>query len=137
MLAGRAHINLTSHLESMGRSREAVELAEQGVALAKKFHLMDSEAWVRGNMAESLYSLGRWDESATEARRGLALVSSAAPRAAAAARLSYLALARGELAEAATQLAAARAHFGSHNGQPQHRIPLFRLAIGVAAGRAG
>ncbi|MFD5147905.1 AAA family ATPase [Streptomyces sp. NPDC058401] len=135
MLAGRAHINLTSHLEGLGRSREAVELAEQGVALVKKSQLMDSEAWVRGNMAESLYSLGRWEEAASEARRTLALVSSgAAPRAAAAGRLSYLALARGELAEAAAQLTAARAHFGSHDGQPQHQIPLSRLVIGVAAG---
>lgn len=134
MLTGRAHINLTSQLESMGRSREAVELAEQGVALVKKSQLRDSEAWVRGNMAESLYSLGRWDDAATEARRTLSLVSSSAPRASACARLSYLALARGELTEAAAQLAAARAHFGPHDGQPQHRLPLFRLAIGVAAG---
>ncbi|MBT2468804.1 AAA family ATPase [Streptomyces sp. ISL-66] len=134
MLAGRAHINLTSQLESMGRSREAVELAEEGAALVKKSQLRDSEAWVRGNMAESLYSLGRWEEAATEARRTLSLVSSSAPRASASARLSYLALARGELTEAAAQLAAARAHFGPHDAQPQHRLPLFRLAIGVAAG---
>ncbi|MGW6686091.1 helix-turn-helix transcriptional regulator [Streptomyces sp. NPDC054961] len=134
MLAGRAHINLTSQLESMGRSREAVELAEQGVALVKKSQLRDSEAWVRGNMAESLYSLGRWDEAAAEARHTQSIVSSSAPRASACARLSYLALARGELAEAAAQLAAARAHFGPHDKQPQHRLPLFRLAIGVAAG---
>ncbi|MET9466874.1 AAA family ATPase [Streptomyces sp. NPDC006544] len=133
MLAGRAHINLTSQLESMGRSREAVELAEQGAALVKKSQLRDSEAWVRGNMAESLYSLGRWDEAAAEARRTQSL-SSSAPRASACARLSYLALARGEFTEAAAQLAAARAHFGPHDKQPQHRLPLFRLAIGVAAG---
>ncbi|WP_323187954.1 helix-turn-helix transcriptional regulator [Streptomyces sp. NBC_01264] len=133
MLVGRAHVNLTSHLESLGRSREAVELAEEGAELVKNSHLMDSEAYIRGNMAESLYSLGRWEEAATQARRTLTLVSSAAPRAAAVVRLSYLALARGELAEAAGQLTAARTHFGAHDGQPQHRIPLFRLAIGVAA----
>ncbi|MFZ3473040.1 helix-turn-helix transcriptional regulator [Streptomyces sp. 4.24] len=134
VLTGRAHVNLTSHLESMGRSREAVELAEQGAELVKKSQLMDSEAWVRGNMAESLYSLGRWEEAAQEARLTMSLVSSAAPRAAAAARLSYLALARGEITEAAGQLTAARAHFGAHDAQPQHRIPMFRLGIGVAAG---
>ncbi|MER6256079.1 AAA family ATPase [Streptomyces sp. NPDC001584] len=135
MLAGRAHINLTSQLESLGRSREAVELAEQGAELVRRFRLMDSEAWVCGNKAESLYSLGRWDEAAEAARRTLLVGQSAAPRGSASARLAYLALARGELTEAVHQLAAAHAHFGSHETQPQpqHRIPLYRLAIGVAA----
>lgn len=134
LLAGRAHINLTSQLESMGRSREAVELAEQGAELVSKSRLLDTEAWVRGNMAESLYSLGRWDEAAEAARRALLVGQSAAPRGSGAARLAYLALARGELTEAAQQLAAAHAHFGTHHTQPQHRIPLYRLAIGLAAG---
>ncbi|WP_411102261.1 helix-turn-helix transcriptional regulator [Streptomyces sp. cmx-4-9] len=133
-LAGRAHINLTSQLESMGRSHEAVELAEIGAELVRTSRLFDSEAWVRGNLAESLYSLGRWDEAAEAARRTLLVGQSAAPRGAASARLAYLALARGELAEAAQQLDAAHAHFGTHETQPQHRLPLFRLAVGVAAG---
>ncbi|MFJ3724802.1 AAA family ATPase [Streptomyces sp. NPDC090045] len=133
-LAGRAHVNLTSQLESMGRSREAVELAEQGVELVSRSRLLDSEAWVCGNMAESLYSLGRWDEAAEAARRALLVSQSAAPRGSGSARLAYLALARGELTETAHQLAAAHAHFGTHDVQPQHRIPLYRLAIGLAAG---
>lgn len=137
MLAGRAHINLTSQLESTGRSREAVELAEQGVELVKKARLLDTEAWLSGNMAESLYNLGRWDEAAEAARRALSVGQSAAPRGSASARLSYLALARGETTEATGRLAAAHTHFGTHDSQPQHRIPLYRLAVGVAAGRAG
>ncbi|MFG2980890.1 AAA family ATPase [Streptomyces sp. NPDC048258] len=134
MLAGRAHINLTSQLESMGRSREAVELAVEGVELVSKSRLLDTEAWVRGNMAESLYSLGRWDEAAEQARRTLLVGQSTSPRGSASARLAYVALARGELTEAAHQLAAAHTHFGTHETQPQHRIPLYRLAIGIAAG---
>ncbi|WP_314244569.1 helix-turn-helix transcriptional regulator [Streptomyces sp. DSM 40907] len=135
MLAGRAHTNLTSQLESLGRSLEAVELAEQGAELVRRSRLMDSEAWICGNKAESLYSLGRWDEAAEAARRALLVGQSAAPRGSASARLAHLALARGELTEAAHQLAAAHVHFGSHEArlQPQHRIPLYRLAIGVAA----
>ncbi|MFA7765563.1 helix-turn-helix transcriptional regulator [Streptomyces sp. NRRL S-448] len=135
MLAGRAHINLTSQLESLGRSLEAVELAEQGAELVRRSRLMDSEAWVCGNKAESLYSLGRWEEAAEAARRALLVGQSAAPRGSASARLGYLALARGELTEAAHQLATAHVHFGSHEArlQPQHRIPLYHLAIGVAA----
>ncbi|MEW2416868.1 AAA family ATPase [Streptomyces sp. NPDC046866] len=134
MLVGRAHINLSSQLESLGRSLEAVDTAEQGARLVKTSRLLDSEAWIMGNMAESLYGLGRWDEAAAAARRALQVGQSAAPRGAASARLAYLALARGELAEAAAQLAAAIENFGTHDPQPQHRIPLFRLAVGVAAG---
>ncbi|MGW7103086.1 helix-turn-helix transcriptional regulator [Streptomyces sp. NPDC054838] len=134
MLAGRAHINLSSQLESLGRSREAVELAQQGVELVGKARLLDIQAWIWGNMAESLYSLGRWDEAAEAARRTLRVGQGAAPRGSGSARLAYLALARGELTEAATQLAAAHAHFGTHDTQPQHRIPLYRLAVGLAAG---
>ncbi|MFG2753141.1 helix-turn-helix transcriptional regulator [Streptomyces xanthophaeus] len=136
VLAGRAHINLTSQLEGMGRSREAVALAERGAELVGKARLFDTEAWVRGNLAESLYGLGRWDEATDEARRTLRVGQSAAPRGAASARLAYLALARGELTEATQQLAAAHAHFGNHESQPQpqHRLPLYRLAVGVAAG---
>lgn len=137
MLAGRAHINLSSQLESLGRSAEAVELAQQGVELVGRARMLDIQAWMFGNMAESLYSLGRWDEAAEAARRTLRVGQSAAPRGSGAARLAYLALARGELSETATQLAAAHAHFGTHDTQPQHRIPLYRLAVGLAAGRAG
>ncbi|MFD7628912.1 ATP-binding protein [Streptomyces sp. NPDC059851] len=134
MLAGRAYINLTSQLEGVGRSREAADLAEQGVELVGKSRLLDTEAWIRGNMAESLYGLGRWDEAAAAARRALHVGQSAAPRGSAAARHAHLALGRGELAEAASQLQAAHAQFGTHDSQPQHRIPLFRLAVGIAAG---
>ncbi|MER5934461.1 AAA family ATPase [Streptomyces sp. NPDC002054] len=134
LLAGRAYINFTSQLEAWGRSREAVELAQQGVQIVAKARLLDAEAWLCGNMAESLYSLGRWEEAAEAARRALHVGQSAAPRGSASARLGYLALARGELTEAATRLAAAHEHFGTHDTQPQHRIPLYRLAVGLAAG---
>ncbi|MFG2297359.1 AAA family ATPase [Streptomyces sp. NPDC048603] len=133
-LAGRAYINLTSQLESHGESRDALAVAEAGVELVARSRLLDTEAWVRGNMAETLYSLGRWEEAAEAARRTLKVGQSAAPRGMAFARLSYLALARGELTEAANQLAAAHRSFGDHDLQPQHRIPLYRLAVGVAAG---
>ncbi|MER5731745.1 AAA family ATPase [Streptomyces sp. NPDC002138] len=133
MLAGRVHINLTSQLENYGRSREAVELAEEGIQLVGASRLRDSEAWVRGNMAESFYSLGRWDEATEAAQRTLNVSQSAAPRGMASARLAYLALARGDVAAAAEWLAAAHEHFGTHDTQPQHRIPMYRLAVGLAA----
>ncbi|MFJ2392355.1 AAA family ATPase [Streptomyces sp. NPDC087843] len=134
LVAGRLHINLPSHLESVGRSREAVPILRQGTELARKNSLLDTEAWVWGNLAESLCSLGRWDEAVEAARNALGVGLSGKPSGSGAMRLADLALDRGDLAEAARQLAAARAHFGTHDPMPQHALPLARSTIRVAAG---
>lgn len=134
MVTGRVHINLPSHLESVGRSREAVTVLREGVELARKSGLLDTEAWVWGNLSESLYALGQWDEAVEAARNALGVGLSGKPSGSGAMRLADLALARGDLAEAARQLAAARAHFGTHDPMPQHSLPLVRTVIGIAAG---
>ncbi|PBC95993.1 regulatory protein, luxR family [Streptomyces sp. OV198] len=134
MVTGRVHINLPSHLESVGRSREAVTVLREGVELARKSGLLDTEAWVWGNLSESLYALGQWDEAVEAARNALGVGLSGKPSGSGAMRLADLALARGDLAEAARQLASARAHFGTHDPMPQHSLPLVRTAIGIAAG---
>ncbi|MET9519885.1 AAA family ATPase [Streptomyces sp. NPDC002994] len=135
-VAARVHVNLPSHLESVGRSGEAVRIAEEGVAVCEKFGLPDSEAWVRGNLAESLVSLGRWSEAVEHAvciER--ASVPSAKPRGAGAWIQADVARARGELAEAEQQLAAARAYFGSHDPMPQHDLPVHTTGLSLAAAR--
>ncbi|MGV9993043.1 helix-turn-helix transcriptional regulator [Streptomyces sp. NPDC003374] len=133
-VAGRAYVNLPSELESVGRSREAVPIMEEGIAFTRRYGQLDSEAWVWGNLAESLYHLGRWDEAAEAATRSRRVGQSAKPRGFHARIRAELALARGDLAEAAAQLADARAHFGTHDFAPQHSLPLSRIAIAVAAG---
>ncbi|WP_189933204.1 helix-turn-helix transcriptional regulator [Streptomyces sulfonofaciens] len=132
---GRSHVNLPSVLEGVGRSREAVGILEEGIELSRKYGLRDSEAWMWGNLSESLYSLGRWDRAAEAAARAERIGHSAKPRGAAAARLAHLALARGDLTEAARRLTAARAHYGTHDPMPQQSVPLARIAVGVAAGQ--
>ncbi|MFJ3338592.1 AAA family ATPase [Streptomyces sp. NPDC086766] len=133
-VAGRCYVNLPSELESVGRSREAVPLMEEGIAFARRFRQLDTEAWVWGNLAESLFTLGRWDEAAEAATRSGRVGQSAKPRGFRARIRAELALARGDLDEAARQLAAARDHFGSHDYAPQHELPLVRIALAVAAG---
>ncbi|MFB7596854.1 AAA family ATPase [Streptomyces sp. NPDC056160] len=133
-VAGRSYVNLPSELESVGRSREAVPLLERGIAHTRRYGLLDQEAWVWGNLAESLFTLGRWEEAAEAASRSRRVGQSAKPRAFHARIRAELALARGELAEAAAQLADGRSHFGTHDCAPQHTLPLVRIAIGVAAG---
>ncbi|KOG34688.1 helix-turn-helix transcriptional regulator [Streptomyces resistomycificus] len=133
-IAGRAYVNLPSALESVGRSQEAVPLLEEGIAYTRKFGLLDSEAWIWGNFAETLYTLGNWDRAAEAGTRAERVGQSAKPRGFHATLRAELALDRGDLTAAADHLAAARAHFGTHDRTPQHDLPLVRIAIGIAAG---
>jgi DNA-binding CsgD family transcriptional regulator/tetratricopeptide (TPR) repeat protein len=132
-VAGRSYVNLPSSLESVGRSREAVPILETGLVYAKKFGQFDKEAWIWGNLAESLFTLGRWDE-ATEAVTKAELVSRRTkPRGFNATLRAEFALARGDVAEARRQLAAARDYFGTLDVAPQHHQPLERIEIQIAA----
>ncbi|MFI1071877.1 AAA family ATPase [Streptomyces puniciscabiei] len=132
-VAGRAYVNLPSELQSLGRDREAAPLLREGIAFARRYGMLDSEAWIWGNLSEALYSLGQWTEAAEAAAHATRGAHSAKPRGAGALRLAHLALARGDLAEAGRQLAASRAHYGTHDPMPQASLPLARVALGVAA----
>ncbi len=132
-VVARSHVNLPSVLESVGRSRDALGILREGVDLTRRMGLLESEAWVWGNLAESLISLGRWDEALEAADRAGAPGRGPAPRGGAALKRATVALARGESAEAARQLAEARAAYGTHDPVPQYRLPLAALTVGVAA----
>ncbi|SES41583.1 regulatory protein, luxR family [Streptomyces sp. yr375] len=132
-VALNAYANLPTELEAVGRSSEAVPILEKGVDFAKRHGPPDAEAWVWGNLAESLLSLGRWDEADRACTAVGRLAQGAAVRGWHATLRAELALARGDLTEADRQLAAGQASFGSHAHAPQHRLPLTRLAIGLAA----
>lgn len=135
-VASRAYVNVPSSLESVGRSREAVEVLQDGLTHARRHGLSDKEAWIWGNLAESLYSLGHWDRAAEAASQAERVGQSAKPRGFHAVNRAALSLARGELTEAARQLAAARGYFGSHDHAPQHELPLADITIGIAAGES-
>ncbi|KOV61708.1 helix-turn-helix transcriptional regulator [Streptomyces sp. MMG1121] len=134
-VAGRAYVNLPSELQGVGRDREAAPLLREGIAFARAHGLPDSEAWMRGNLSDALYALGQWPEAAESATHATRVGHSAKPRGAGALRLAHLALAHGDLAEADRHLAAARAHYGTHDPMPQQSLPLARIALGVAAGQ--
>ncbi|MFH8570835.1 AAA family ATPase [Streptomyces sp. NPDC017993] len=130
---GRGHVNLPSLLEGVGRSREAVEVTDRGLELTTHYGLKDSTSWVAGNRAESLQSLGRWAEAGRVAAEARDLAQSARPLALAANRLAALALDRGESADAERELAVAQEHYGTHDTQPQHAVPMARHALRIAA----
>ncbi|MER6096806.1 AAA family ATPase [Streptomyces sp. NPDC001728] len=131
--ASRAHINLASSLEALGRSREAVEVSDEGIRLARSYGLVDSVGWVEANRAESLVSLGRWDEAQEASERLLRSATSTKPRGSASLRLAQLAAARGELDAARGHLAEARAVYGTRDPIPQYTLPMAQIEIAVAA----
>ncbi|MZD08971.1 AAA family ATPase [Streptomyces sp. SID5785] len=131
------NVNLPSVLEGAGRSAEAVRLAEDGIAECRRFGLTDTKGWVRANKAESLISLGRWNEAAEVAERTRAVSVSDKPRGTAGVHLATLALGRGAYQEAAAHLALAHEHYGTHDPMPQYMLPLAHvsLALAVCQGR--
>ncbi|WP_461083166.1 helix-turn-helix transcriptional regulator [Streptomyces deserti] len=129
----RSYINLPSVLEGVGRSKEAVGILQEGVRLTRRLGRLDSDGWVWGNLAESLHSLGRWEEAAEAATNAQRVEQSAKPRSGGLMRLAHLALDRGDLTEAARHLSAARSCFGTHDPMPQYTLPMSSIAIGVAA----
>ncbi|MEE4421402.1 MULTISPECIES: helix-turn-helix transcriptional regulator [Streptomyces] len=130
---GRGHVNLPSFLEGVGRSREAVEVTEQGIELTTRYGLKDKTCWVMANRAESLQSLGRWEEALQAAADSRRLAQSARSIALAANRRTDLALGMGDFDAAERELAVAREHYGTHDPQPQHAIPLAQHALRIAA----
>ncbi|MFE7649313.1 helix-turn-helix transcriptional regulator [Streptomyces phaeoluteigriseus] len=133
-VALNAYVNLPSELEAVGRSREALPIMEEGIAYARRHGLSETEAWVWGNLAESLLSLGRWDEADRACAAAGRIGQGVGIRGGHAALRAELALARGDLGEAGRQLAAAHGYFGSQDRAPQHDLPLTRLAVALAAG---
>lgn len=132
-VVGRSHVNLPSVLEGVGRSEDAVGILREGLRLTQRWGLRDSEAWVWANLAESLVSLGRWDEAADAAVNAQRTGQAVKPRGGGSNSLARLALARGDIPEADRQLAAARAFYGTHDPMPQNNLPMSYVALGISA----
>lgn len=136
----RAATALPDTLESMGRSLEAVVAADDGIDTARTLGIADLEAFVRCERANSLFTLGHWDESGTTAAAAERAARSDRARARVASFRTGLALARGDLAEAEIQLALSRSgsdSCGSYGTRPGHSITFVRHAMSLAVRRGG
>ncbi len=132
-LLGRVSVNLPSSLEAMGRSLEAVAAADHGIEICHSHGLADSGAWVYANQAQSLFSLGHWDQSEAAAASATRLALGQKGKGVAALRHTELAVERGNLAEAEDLLALVRKHFGHRDPQHQHLIDPVRHGMVLAA----
>lgn len=131
--AGRAYVNIPSCLEAVGRSRDAVRIAQEGLAFSRESGLRDNKGWVLNNLVESQISLGHWDEASQGARRLQRIAYSTKPRAGAHLRRAQLAWLRGELSVATEHLTLARDTYGTHDPMMQYLLPLAQIDLGVAA----
>jgi DNA-binding CsgD family transcriptional regulator len=128
-----AVINESHVLEGIGEHKRAADVARAGIASAEDYGLARSwGTFLAINVAESLFSLGQWDE-ATEVLEHASAMSPTqhTNRAALRQLVGELALRRGDLAAAADAAVAARAP-GAKIGQwhrGQYVIPLARLDI--------
>ncbi|MFG2145945.1 AAA family ATPase [Streptomyces sp. NPDC048696] len=133
--AGRGYVNLSSSLESLGRFREAVESAAEGLRVSRRYGLLDSEAWAAGNEAFALLALGDWEAAGARAEHVQRSSVSGKPKGTAALIRAQLAVLRGESELAAQCLTEAVGYFGPYDPMPQHSIPMARVAVELAAGQ--
>ncbi len=126
-LQTRAYNNLSSLQERLGRSAEAVETAQEGLAIARRYGLNTvSGVVIMGNLIESLLPLGRHQEAEQLLVAGETTLNYNVVR-----LQSEIALLRGDLATATGYVA--QAHDDSeHHRQPQKTLPRADLAVRVA-----
>jgi len=128
----RAAVNESHILEGAGEHERAAQVARDGIAEAARYGLARSQGtFLAINLAEPLYSLGRWEEAIEVIERALDLSAPTATRASLLQLAGLIALARGE-ADAASRAAetVAQLRAGSRY-QAQYHLPTATLQIGL------
>lgn len=131
----RSHVNLQSILETVGRSRESLEVGDEALKLADRWRLRQTAVWLHRNRGDSLYSLGRWEEARAAGRAAAGDAASPVNRALAAEFLAQLALARGDHAEAEAEIAVMTEQYNAYDQSVQHAHPAARCKLLLAAAR--
>jgi DNA-binding CsgD family transcriptional regulator len=126
----RTAINESHILEGAGQHERAAQVARDGIAEAARYGLARTQGtFLAINLAEPLYSLGRWGEAVEVIERALDLSAPTATRASLFQLAGLIALARGEMdpaSRAAETAARLRAGF---RYQAQHHLPTAALQI--------
>ena len=134
-------VNNEAHLlEGAGEHERAVRVARQGMASAQEYGLARrSGPWLACNLAESLVSLGRWDEAAEEIERALQLFPAPGTRGELLRLAADVALCRGDLPSAAASAEASGGALARYRYRALYHLPLASLGteLRLAQGRPG
>jgi DNA-binding NarL/FixJ family response regulator len=131
-IAGRGSTNLSDVLNTLGRYKEAIEVADAGMAVVERAGLARTlGAFLRGNRAEALVRAGRWEE---------ALGALAPEREAAGSWAATILMTRSELHMLSGRTADARAdlrdtrQYLRNTTEPQWALPLAAIEAELARG---
>lgn len=126
----RTAINESHILEGAGQHERAAQVARDGIAEAARYGLARSQGtFLAINLAEPLYSLGRWEEAIEVIERALDLSAPAATRASLLQLAGLIALARGEAGAASRAAETAAQLRAGFRYQAQHHLPTATLQI--------
>jgi DNA-binding CsgD family transcriptional regulator/tetratricopeptide (TPR) repeat protein len=124
----QATVTESDTLEGMGLHEQAAAAARTGLAAAWEYGLArTSGAVLSANLAESLASMGRWDEAAELIEQALLLAPPRLSRANLRRLSGDMALARGNLAVAAEAVAWIHAVLDGTRYHDQYHLPAARL----------
>jgi len=124
----QATVTESDTLEGMGLHAESAAAAGAGLAAARDYGLArTSGAVLSANLAESLASMGRWDEAAAVIEQALQLAPPQLSRANLRRLSGEITLARGNLAAAAEAVASIRALLDGTRYHDQYHLPAARL----------
>jgi ATP/maltotriose-dependent transcriptional regulator MalT len=119
-------------LESAGLHEQAAAVAREGLTAARELGLARTYGAVQaGNLAESLVSLGRWEEADEIIEGALLLLPPRVNRTYLWRLAGDIALARGDLAAAAGSVASMRSVLDGTRYHDHYRLPLARLETEV------
>jgi DNA-binding CsgD family transcriptional regulator len=125
--------------EGAGRHEDAASVARRGIGVAQEYGVARTYgAFQSINLAESLVSLGRWDEALEIIDHALDLAPPPPDRAMLLCLATDIAVARGDLARASSALSTAHS-LAPDYGRAQLDLPRLRLDIDLplAEGRTG
>lgn len=131
-LLGRCLVNSAVTLGEIGRPDASLEATERGFALADRFGLEDTKAWLAANRAAVLLLRGDWAGCAASVRLARERARSDTPQAAATVLAAQLALLRGEVPAARAALAAVRDGFRTPELRSDFLIALSRVELELA-----
>ncbi|WP_460308234.1 ATP-binding protein [Actinocorallia aurea] len=133
----RSAVNRSHFLEGAGRHAEAAEVARAGMEQARASGLFRTQgSFLAINRAESLFSLGRWDEARAAVEQGLAVDPPLAHQANLMELDAEIALARGHQAETAALTERCReSRAWDIDRRLQEYVPLVRVEAELALAR--